>query len=231
MKKLGLVGGTGPESTVLYYREIIAGVGAVLGLQTLPPLSIESLNVFTVMGMCADERFDELTAYLLGAVQRLAAAGAELATLTGNTPHIVFDRLQAVAPIPLISAVEATRDAARDRGLRRLALLGTEFTMTNDFFARPFEQSGIGLAVPTREEIAYIQDKIAAELEHAVVTDETRERFVAIIERLRDEEGVEQVILGCTELPLLLDDDSSPIPCLDTVAVHTRVLVDAIVGG
>lgn len=228
MKKLGLIGGTGPESTIAYYRAIIEGVHQAQGDQTLPPLIIESLSVFTVLELCAREDYDALTDYLARAVGNLAAGGAQVASLTALTPHIVFDRLQERSPIPLVSAIEATRDAARERGVARLALLGTTPTMTQGFFARPLAEAGFEVSIPAPDEVALIQDRIVRELEYGVVTDATREEFTAIIGRLRDEEGAQQVILGCTELPLLLNDTTSPLPCLDAAQIHTSALVAAV---
>lgn len=228
MRRLGLVGGTGPESTIAYYRAVIGGVQAARGPETLPPLLIDSLSVFRVLELCSREDDDGLTDYLTESVAGLARAGAEVATLTALTPHIVFDRLAERSPIPLVSAVVATRDAALERGVKRVALLGTEYTMTRDFFAVALREAGIDVVIPSAEEITYIQEKIVRELEHGVVLEETRAGFVAIIERLREQQGAEQVILGCTELPLLLDDETSPLPCLDPVEIHTRALVSAV---
>lgn len=231
MKKLGLIGGTGPESTVFYYRALVRGVQEALGPETLPPLAIESLSVFEVLDHCARDDLDGLTAYLAHAVGNLARAGAQIASLTALTPHIVFDRLQSASPIPLVSAVAATRDAAVAAGVRSVVLLGTEYTMTRDFFARPLRESGIAVAVPDDTEVAFVQDRIVRELEHGVVTDATRDGLTAIIRRLREEAGAERVILGCTELPLVLSDEASPLPCLDPVEIHTRALVAAMTAG
>ena len=225
-----MIGGTGPESTIAYYRSVIAGVQEVAGAETLPEIVIESLSVFRVLDLCAREDYDALVDYLGSAVDRLAGAGSQVATLTALTPHIVFDRLQATSPIPLVSAVEATRDAALARGARRLALLGTQPTMTQDFLARSLREAGLDVVTPAPSEIAYIQDKIVRELEHGLVLDETRDGFAAIIRRLRDEGGAEHVVLGCTELPLLLGDETSPLPCLDPVEVHTHAVVAATTG-
>ena len=224
-----MVGGTGPESTISYYRTLTQGVQNAVGVGQLPPLVIDSLSVFDVLDLCARNDMDGLLAYLSGSIDRLAAAGAEIATLTALTPHIVFDRLRDAYPIPLISAVEATRDEALTQHVTAVALLGTEPTMTSDFFAKPFQEAGIDVAIPDAENIAFIQDRIVHELEHGIVTDSTREGFVSVVERLRTDRGVDHVILGCTELPLLLDDMSSPVPCLDPVEVHSRALIAAII--
>lgn len=228
MKKIGLVGGIGPESTIMYYRGIVHGVGQVMGSEHLPRLAIDSLSAFEVFSLFKSRRFDDLEAYVLGAVNNLAASGAELAALTGNTPHVVFDRVRDKSPIPLISAIEATRDAALERGLNKIGLLGTVFTMTNDFFKAPFEEAGIQVVVPSADEIAYVQNKIEAELEHGIVKDQTRRDFVALIDDIKQREGIQQIVLGCTELPLLLNDELSPVPCLNTADIHIRAIVQAM---
>ena len=229
MKKLGLVGGLGPESTVMYYRGILEGTAAALGSDVLPQLTIESLNVFEVFRLCTAGRLDELAEYIGGAVARLAAAGCEVAAITANTPHIVYGQVATASPIPVVSVVEATRDAAVAARVRRVGLLGTEFTMANDFFSRPFAEVGIEVVTPNDAEMALIQERIATELELGIVREETRREFVAVIDNLRERAQIEQVILGCTELPLILDDAVSPVPCLDTAAIHIEALVRAIV--
>lgn len=231
MKKLGLIGGIGPESTVAYYRKIIHGVQSKAGQENLPSLSIESLNAFTVFRLCRQQAFDQLADYVLGAVRSLAAGGADIAALTGNTPNIVMDRVLPLSPIPIVSAVEATCDAARQRGARKVGLLGTVFTMTNTFFKTPFEERGIQVVTPGVLQIERIQVRIEAELEHGIVKEDTRQEFVAIIEDLRQREGIDHVALACTELPLILSDSKSPVPCLDTVEIHVEALVKAITSG
>ncbi|MDO3623876.1 aspartate/glutamate racemase family protein [Ralstonia pseudosolanacearum] len=228
MKKLGLIGGIGPESTVAYYRKIIHGVQEKAGRENLPRLSIESLSAFTVFNLCRAKQFDQLAEYVLGALRSLAAGGADIAALTGNTPNIVMDRVRPMSPIPVVSAIEATCAEAQRRGVRRVGLLGTVFTMTNTFFKAPFEDRSIQVVVPDDAQIAQIQHKIESELEHGIVTDETRDAFIAIIKDLQTREGIDQVALACTELPLILSDQTSPVPCLDTVEIHVRALIDAV---
>jgi aspartate racemase len=223
-----MVGGTGPESTLVYYRDVIEGVKARRGAESLPMLTVESLSVFNVMSFCANRDYDGLADYLTAGFTNLANAGCEVASLTALTPHIVFDRVAERSRIPLVSAVGATCEAAVAAGVESVVLLGTEFTMREDFFAGPLRAAGLEVALPNDDEITVIQHHIASELEHGVVLDETRAEFVRIIERLRDEAGADQVVLGCTELPLILDDSTSPIPCLDPAQVHIAALVDAI---
>lgn len=229
MKKLGLVGGMGPESTIPYYHDIVYGVQKKVGKRFFPNLTIESINVFEVLQLCSAQKYDELTAYLMNAIHSLVNSGADFVALSANTPHIVFDRLQEQSAVPLVSIVEATRDEAIRLNKRKLGLLGTIFTMTGDFFKRPFENSGITIVTPTVEEMDFINEKISSELELGIVKEETLRSFQKIIERMKKDNGIEAVILGCTELPLLLHDGVSPVPCLDTMKIHIQTLVDRIV--
>lgn len=229
MKKLGLIGGIGPESTVAYYRKIIHGVQAQAGKENLPRLSIESLNAFTVFSLCRAREFDQLADYVLSAIRSLAAGGADMVALTGNTPNIVMDRVLPASPIPIVSAIDATCNEAQAQGATKVGLLGTVFTMTNTFFKAPFEDRGIQVVVPNEQQIAHIQAKIEAELEHGVVTDSTRQEFIAIIQDMQQREGIDRIALACTELPLILSNSNSPVPCLDTVEIHVEALIRAIV--
>lgn len=228
MNKIGLIGGIGPESTVSYYRQIIAGVKERMGEKVLPKICIESLSAFEAFRLCKEQRFDELANYILDGLNNLAAAGARYAALTGNTPNVVIDQLQAKTPIPLISAIDATLAVAKQCQASRIGLLGTLFTMNSTFFENPFKQAGIQIVVPSHNQIEYIQDRIEAELEHGIITKETEAGFVEIITDLRKQHDIEQIILGCTELPMLLNDSNSPVPCLDTVDIHVAALVEVI---
>ncbi|MCM1121931.1 MAG: amino acid racemase [Eubacterium sp.] len=229
MKKLGLVGGMGPESTIPYYHDIVYGVQERLGKDFFPNLTIESVNVFDILRFCGERRYEELTDYLLQAIQNLVRSGADFAALSANTPHIVFDRLQELSPIPLISIIESTCKEAQKRNLKRIGLLGTIFTMTEDFFKEPFSRKEIQIVIPSDTDMEYINQTISSELEHGIVKRETLESFQKIITRMQAEEQIEAIVLGCTELPLLLNDHVSPVPCLDTMQIHIRDIIDEIV--
>lgn len=229
MKKLGLVGGMGPESTIPYYHDIVYGVQDKVGKDFFPNFTIESVNVFDVLRLCGEQKYDELTDYLMKAIDNLVNSGCDFAALSANTPHIVFDKLQERSNIPLVSIVETAKDEAVRLNMRKLGLLGTVFTMEGDFFKTPFCCHDIEIVTPTAEEMAYINRKISSELELGVIKPETLEGFQKMIKRMKEDDGIEAVILGCTELPLLLNDKVSPVPCLDTMKIHVRALVDMIV--
>lgn len=231
MKKLGLVGGTGPESTIPYYRDIVYGVQKRLARPVFPPVVIDSIDVFQVLAFCRSRDYRGLAGYVSRSISALAAAGADFAALTGNTPHIVFQELSRRSPIPLISSVDTACRAARDRGFRKLLLLGTAFTMEEDFFKAPFRAAGIQLVLPPPEARRWIHEKISSELELGIKKADTLDGFRRIIQSARERDGAEAVILGCTELPLLLSDEVSPLPCLDTLSIHVSALIDEILQG
>lgn len=231
MKKLGLVGGTGPESTIPYYHDIVYGVRRKLGTNTFPNLTIESIDVFQVLGLCADKKYAELTEYLVKAVDNLYKAGAEFAALTGNTPHIVFDELQRKSPIPIISMIETTCNQVKKGGFTKIGLLGTAFTMNEDFFKSPFLAQSIDIVTPRDEEKEFINAKISNELELGIVKEETRKKFIKIVHRMQESDNIQALILGCTELPLLFNNVTTTLPLLDTMQIHIEVLVNEIVKG
>lgn len=229
MKKLGLVGGMGPESTIPYYHDIVYGVKDKIGGNVFPKLTIECVNVFEVLELCGQEKYDELVDYLMHAIHNLEKSGADFAALSANTPHIVFDRLKEQASIPLVSIIEACCNEAKRRNYNKIGLLGTIFTMKGTFFKKPFIENGIQVIVPTDDEIQYINEKIAKELELGIVKPDTLIEFQKIITRMEKEQGIEAIVLGCTELPLILNDAVSSVPCLDTMKIHIQTLVDMII--
>lgn len=229
MKKLGLVGGMGPESTIPYYHDIVYGVQEKVGGDVFPNLTIESVNVFEVLEYCKTQKYDELVAYLMKAINNLVKSGADFVALSANTPHIVFDKLQEQVKVPMVSIIEATRDEALRQNKKKLGLLGTIFTMTGEFYRKPFIDSGIEIVVPTVEEMELVNEKIASELERGIMTEETLQMLQKVISRMKEEDGIEAIILGCTELPLILNDDVSPVPCLDTMKIHVNTLVNMII--
>ncbi len=229
MHKLGLIGGTGPESTLLYYRELTHRVEEKSG--ALPPLVIESLSVYRVLEYCQKNDDAGLAAYLLDGINNLARAGAEAATLTGITPHRVFDRLQAASPLPLISMLDVSAAAAVQAGYSKLLLLGTGPTMAGTFARAAFEKRGIEVVVPTPDQQATIHHLIATELERGIIRPASQERLLAITRAQVAATGAQAVVLGCTELPLAFAGKALPVPVLDVLQVHLEQLVKFILAG
>jgi aspartate racemase len=226
MKTAGIIGGIGPESTVDYYRLIIASYRQRSPDGSYPSLLINSIDLRRLLDLIDSNKWAEVTAYLAAEIRRLASAGADFGLLAANTPHIVFDALAAESPIPLISIVEAACREARTRGLKRLGLLGTRFTMQGRFYVDPFLSAGMELVTPNPGEQAFIHDKYMHELVPGVFRPQTRDAFSAVIDRLKVQEKIDGVILGGTELPLLLREADDPgIPFLDTTKLHVESAV------
>ena len=226
MKTLGMIGGLGPESTVDYYRMIIAAYREQKQDGSYPAIIINSIDLNKVRDLVTANALADLAAHLVAEVQRLARAGADFGLVTANTAHIVFDDIRRQSPIPLISIVEATCDAARALGLKRLGLLGTRFTMQGRFFPDVFARAAMTLAVPAEDEQTYIHEKYMDELVNGIFLPETRDGLMQIIGRLKEREHIDGVILGGTELPLLLRDaPGQDIPFLDTTRIHVKAAV------
>ena len=229
MQKLGIIGGTGPEATVDYYQSIISTYQEKTGKkEDLPEFLINSINMYKVFDLLENGKKEELADYLAEAVTALEKAGADFAVLSANTAHIVFDEVQQKAGIPLISIVEESARTADDMKLGKIGLLGTKFTMENDFFQKVFSGRQKELVVPTQQEQDFIHQKIVDELEKGIVKDETKEAFLKIVARMAEQDGIEGVILGCTELPMLIKPEDSAIPQLNTTEIHVEAIVEAM---
>jgi len=224
MATVGLVGGLGPESTVDYYRRILEAWGRA-GASAAPSIVFDSLDVSRALHLVATDR-PALTEYLLASLRRLAGAGVDFIAMTANTPHIVFDELAARSSVPLLSIVEVCAAEARARGLTRLALLGTRFTMEAKFYPDVCARHGIEVVVPDEADRAWIHDCYVGQLLKGEFRDETREAFVSLVRRLRSVASIDGVILGGTELPLLLSSSVIvDIPVLDPTALHVAAIV------
>ena len=224
MTSVGLVGGLGPESTIDYYRRILASWERERP-GTAPSVVIDSLDVQYGLRLVASDRA-ALIEYLLGSVRRLAGAGVDFVAITANTPHIVFDELAALSPVPLLSIVEVCAEEARQRGMRKLGLLGTRFTMEAPFYPTVFARHGLTVVTPEGAERAWVHERYIGELLVGNFRDETRDGMIALVRRLATTESIEGVILGGTELPLLLGDSTiAGVPALDTTALHVAAIV------
>jgi aspartate racemase len=225
MTTVGLVGGLGPESTIDYYRRILEE-WTKIDSSTLPSIVIDSLDVYRGIRLVETDR-PGLIEYLAESLSRLKGARVDFVAITANTAHIVFDELSARSPVPLLSIVETCADEAQRRGLRRAGLLGTRFTMEAPFYPAVFARRGIEVVAPTSEERAWIHERYIGELLEGVFRDETRDGVVNVVNRLRDEERIDGLILGGTELPLLLraTDNVAGVPALDTTALHVAAIV------
>ncbi len=226
MKIPGIIGGIAPESTIQYYRLMIEGYRARKPGGAYPNILINSIDMKRMLDLIGANDLPGAADFLAGEVGKLAQAGAEFALFASNTPHIVFEEVRRQAAIPMLSIVEAAGQAARALGVKRAGLFGTRFTMQARFYPDVFARQAIDVVIPNLEEQEYIHGKYMGELVAGVFLPETRERIQAIAARMRDQERIDGLVLGGTELPLLLTDDGgSGIPFLDTTKIHAESAV------
>ena len=225
MKKIGLVGGTGPESTLMYYKKLNIEIDRLTDGKNMPDIAIESVNFRRAWDYVVQDRFDLLTDYLLEKVNSLIAGGAEIISLSAVTMHAVYKELEKRSGIKLVSIPKAVSDEIVSKGIKKIGLLGTVFTMEQDYMKNDLVNAGVQVVVPNSNERELIGKRIFEELENGIVKQSTLLEFTDIINRMNKEDGIEGVILGCTELPLILNSENSPVQCFDSVDIHLKKLI------
>ena len=226
MKTVGIIGGIGPESTIEYYRSIISSYREQKQDGSYPSILINSIDVTKMLGLIGENKLKEVTEYLVGEVQVLAKAGADFGVLAANTPHVVFDDISRQSLIPLISIVEATYKEAQTLSLKKLGLFGTRFTMQMKSYSDVFSRAEIMIVVPEAKDQDYIHEKYLSELVNGIFLPETRKQLLAIVDRMIADHGVKGLILGGTELPLILKENTyNGISFLDTTRIHVKHIV------
>jgi aspartate racemase len=226
VRTIGIVGGIGPESTIDYYRQILARAPEIWADET-PVIVINSVDYPRMYGLVSAGDDAALADALAAEVEVLARAGAGVGLIAANTPHIVFDAVQARASIPLVSIVTATRDAAVAAGVKRPGLLGTRFTMRGRFYRDVFAAQGMTIVAPESADLEYVHEKYVQELVPGRFLDVTRSGLVQVMDRMREQSGIDAVILGGTELPLILRGVDYPLPLLDTTRIHVDAVLRA----
>ncbi len=217
MKTLGIIGGIGPETTVIYYRLLMAaGHTRVI---------INSVEAGVLVPLVLHQDGAAVVDFLSADIERLASAGADVGLLAANTPHMWFTEIQGRSRIPLVSIVEATARHVASRGLRRVALFGTRVTAEASFYPDELRRHGIETILPTEQERTYIHDRYMGELFAGDIRPETRHGLLAIVDAMADRDAIDGVVLGGTELSLILTGDAhNGIPLIDTTRIH----VDAV---
>jgi aspartate racemase len=222
-----MIGGTGPESTVEYYRRLIATYHARVSESGAPPIIINSVDNKDLVKWFTAGELARVIDFLVAEIERLARAGADFALIAAVTPHLGFEKLEQRARIPLLSIVEATADAATKAGLRRLALFGTRFTMEAALFPEAFARRGMAIVVPNEKEREFIHEKYMGELFVGAILDETRAALVDIVETMKQRDSVDGLILGGTELSLILREPTAAgLPVLDTTQIHVETALE-----
>lgn len=225
MKTIGIIGGMSWESSLEYYRIINEEVKARLGGLHSASLLMHSVDFAPIARMQAREAWDETAAVLMEAASGLEKAGAEMLLIATNTMHRVAEEVQGAVGIPLLHIADVTADAIVGQGMHSVALLGTRFTMEQDFYRSRLEKRGITVLIPEGEDRDTVHRIIYEELVLGVFRDESREAYTAVLERLGDR-GAQGAVLGCTEIPLLVPQSASPLPLFDTTRLHCAAAVE-----
>ena len=228
---LGVVGGTGPASTVDFYQALVAGQEARRHDDSFPRVIVNSIDGNELKPYVLAGDHAGAAAMLGEAVGRLAAAGAGLALFASVTTHFVFDEVAATSPIPMLSIVDATARAVQAGGYSRPGIFATRPTTDGAFFARPFQAAGIDLVRPTEAERDWIHDVYFREFLYGVFTDAARTRLTEIAATMRDRDGIDALILGGTELPLILTEPTcAGVPVVSTTQAHVAEALDWLLG-
>ena len=230
MKTIGLLGGMSWESTVPYYQIINEAVKAALGGLHSARILLYSVDFAEIEACQATGDWDRSAAILGEAAQNLERVGADLLVICTNTMHKVAPQIQSQIRIPLVHIAEATADALHREGISRVALLGTKYTMTQDFYKDKLIASGIDVLIPEEDDIAFVNRVIYDELCLGVISEDSRRGYLAVIDKLAAR-GAQGVILGCTEIGLLLKPEDTRVPLFDTTVLHAAAAVERALEG
>ena len=224
-KRIGILGGMSPESTVAYYEYITRTYTERFGDYGYPEILIYSVSFQEYVDWPNQDRWDLVAEGLSQAGQKLVEAGADMLLIATNTMHLVFDEVQARVEVPMLSLLDATAEAILAQGLHTVGLLGTKFTMEKGFYQDALARRGITTLVPGADDREYVHRVIYDELVAGQIRDESRDSYVDIIQKLV-ERGAQGIILGCTEIPLLVDEASAGIPLFDTTQIHAEAALN-----
>ena len=225
MKRIGILGGMSPESTTLYYEHITRTYTARFGDYGYPEILIYSVNFQKIVHWQHNGQWKEAAAEMARALEQLHAAGADFGLIATNTMHIVFDEVQREVHMPLLSIISATAEGVLAAGIRTVGLLGTVFTMSEPFFREGLERLGIKALVPGQDDQQRLNNVIYQELCRGEIRPSSRQLFLDVIEGLAGQ-GAEGIILGCTEIPLLVEPQHCKLPLFNTAILHAAKALD-----
>jgi len=228
LKKIGIIGGIGPESTVDYYKSIINKYRQETGDTNYPEIVIDSINMTRMLEYVANRDWVKLINQLLSSLNNLKQAEAEFAIIASNTPHIVFDQIKDQSPLPLLSIVEETCKYAKTLNLKKVLIIGTAFTMKSDFYIKGFKKYNIKAIIPNPMNQKIIQNIIFPDLEEGKINPEKKKQMIKICNEMISKNRVDGLVLGCTELPLMIKDDDFTIEVLNTTQIHVDSIISRI---
>lgn len=225
MKKIGLVGGLGPASTVAYYLGLVEKCQAQYGTDVYPEIVIDSVNMSRHTEVLQKNDYDTLCELLLKSLNNLKNAGAQFAAITANMEHIVWDMVQERFPLPVISILDAVVEEIKKCGYQRVLVFGTDFTMKSGMYEKALHRNGITAILPDADDIDTIGRLIYPNLENGIVIPEDRQAMIALAEKYIAEQKADAMLLGCTEISLAIKPGDVSVPTLDTTKIHIEAIV------
>jgi len=220
-KKIGILGGLSPESTSAYYEYITREYTKRYGNYGYPEIIIYSVNFQEFVDWQSQDQWDLAADKMIEAFRRLEKAGADFGLIASNTMHVVFDKVQGEISVPLINIIEATAEVINEEGAKKVGLLGTLFTMNKDFYKAGLEARGIITLVPDRKDQEFVNSVIYEELTRGLIKPGSRQGYIKVVKKLK-EKGAEGVVLGCTEIPLLIKEEDCGVRLYDTTIIHAE---------
>ncbi len=229
-KRIGIIGGLSPESTVEYYKHIFRSYVERFGDHSYPEVLIYSVSFQQYAVWPEEERWDLIAEGLTEVGRKLEAAGADFLLIGANTMHMVLDQVRAGVGVPVLSMLDAVAEAIQAKEFSTVGLIGTKYTMGKSFYRDALLSKGITALVPSREDQMYINKVLYEELSNNIIREESRAGFLEIIERLAAD-GAEGIVLGCTEIPLLVNQEHIEMPVFDTTAIHAEAALNFALEG
>ncbi len=226
-KKIGIIGGLSPESTASYYLHITRSFVEKFGNYSYPEIIIYSVNLENYHLWRAANRWDLITNDLIRVAKNLKTAGADFGLIATNTMHKVFDDVQRSIDLPLIHLIDATVDTIRTKNISTVGLLGTKYTMTDGFYTDRLNRNNLSTVVPSIDDQEIIHRIIVEELVRGKLSESSKQHYLSIIEKMK-RNGAEGIILGCTEIPLLINQEDCDIPVFDTAVIHAEAALKAV---
>jgi aspartate racemase len=225
MKKIGIIGGIGPASTVEYYKRIIDGYKKITKDENYPPLFINSINMTEMLDCLVNNDYDKLINLLINEINKLEMIGSDYIAIASNTPHCVIDELIKKSTVPIISIVEETCKYAKNNNLKKILLTGTIFTMERDFYKKSFDKYNIECIAPNDDDKKIIQNIIFPNLENGIIIEEDKVVFKDLCNKIIKDKNIDGIVLGCTELPLMINENDFEISVLDTMEIHIKSIL------
>jgi aspartate racemase len=229
MNKIGIIGGIGPASTVEYYNGIIKGYQELTNDENYPQIFINSINMTEMLNYLVNSNREGLIDLLTAEIDKLRIIGADFVAVASNTPHLVIDNLIEKSLIPIISIVEETCKYAKIKALKRVLLTGTLFTMKNNFYETAFEKYNIECIVPDDNDKNVIHNIIFPNLENGIIIEKDKSVLKDLCNKIIREKKIDGIILGCTELPLILNENDFNVCVLDTVKIHVKSILKKMI--